>query len=300
MNNITLPSWYSNYKNLIELSIDKYLDTYLALPMNQPLEDFKQVVKYSFRWGKKLRAILALEFYITLTWKQFQDIRFDDDIMKVCIAIEAIHAYSLCHDDLPCMDNDELRRWEPTVWKKYGEYNAVLVGDLLNSLCFEIISDIKDPISSQKISKLLSHWVGYYGMIWGQIEDLFYENSIWDLNAEILSWLHGKKTGKLIEASILSWVILSWEISNIDIYGDFGKKLGLAFQVKDDLLDVEWTPEETGKSVWGEEKWFVYLLWVDTTKKILHDMISECYSISQKLWSKKIDFIVEYVKNRKK
>jgi geranylgeranyl pyrophosphate synthase len=63
------------------------------------------------------------------------------------------------------MDNDELRRGEPTVWKKYGEYNAVLVGDLLNSLCFEIISDIKDPVKSQKISKLLSHGVGYYGMI---------------------------------------------------------------------------------------------------------------------------------------
>jgi geranylgeranyl diphosphate synthase type II len=300
MNNNNLPSWYKDYKTLIESSIDKYLDTYLALPVSPSLEGFKQVIKYSFRWGKKLRAILALEFYLSLSWRKFEEIRFDDDIMRVCIAIEATHAYSLLHDDLPCMDNDVLRRGELTVWKRYGEYNAVLVWDLLNSLCFEIISDIKDPIKSKKISKLLSHWVGFYGMIGWQVEDLFYEENIKDLDANTLSWLHAKKTGKLIEASILSWVILSGEISNIDIYWDFWKKLGLAFQVKDDLLDVEGTPEETGKSVWWEEKWFVYLLWVETTKKILRDMISECYKISQNLGSKKIDFIVEYVETRKK
>lgn len=300
MNNTPLPSWYTDYKNLIESSIDKYLDTYLALPMSNPLENFKQVIKYSFRWGKKLRAILALEFYVSLSGKDISTIRWDDDIMRVCIAIEAIHAYSLLHDDLPCMDNDVLRRGEATVWKKYGEYNAVLVWDLLNSLCFEIISDIKDPIKSKKISKLLSHAVGFYGMIGGQVEDLFYEENIWDLDVEILRWLHWKKTGKLIEASILSWVILSWETSNIDVYWDFGKKLGLAFQVKDDLLDVEWTPEETGKSVGWEEKWFVYLLWLEKTQNILHNMIWECNTIAKNLWSEKIDFIVKYVEKRKK
>jgi geranylgeranyl diphosphate synthase type II len=84
------------------------------------------------------------------------------------------------------------------------------------------------------------------------------------------------------------------------VYWDFWKKLGLAFQVKDDLLDVEWTPEETGKSVWGEQKGFVYLLWVEATRKILHDMISECNTIAQNLWSEKIDFIVKYVETRKK
>lgn len=300
MNNKNLPSWYCDYKALIESSIDKYIDTYLALPMSTPLEEFKQVIKYSFRWGKKLRAILALEFYLSLSGKDVKSIRFEDDIIKVCIAIEAIHAYSLLHDDLPCMDNDELRRWELTVWKKYWEYNAVLVGDLLNCLCFEIISEIKDPIKSKKISKLLSHGMGFYGMIGWQVEDLFYEENTKDLDVHILSELHAKKTGKLIEASILSGVILSGEISNIDIYWDFGKKLGLAFQVKDDLLDAEGTPEETGKSVWWEKKWFVYLLGLDTTKKILHDMISECYKISQNLGSNKIDFIVEYVETRKK
>ena len=300
MNKKETPNWYRDYKNLIESSIDKYLDTYLALPMSTPLEDLKEVIKYAFRWGKKLRAILAMEFYLILSGKKFEDIRSDDDIIRLCIAIEAVHAYSLVHDDLPCMDNDELRRGELTVWKKYGEYNAVLVGDLLNSLCFELISDIRDTDKSQKISKLLSHAVWFYGMIGGQVEDLYFEENIRDLDADTLRELHGKKTGKLIEASILSGVILSGETSNIDIYGDFWKKLWLAFQVKDDLLDVEGTPEETGKSVGGEQKGFVYLLWVDATKKILRDMIWECEQIAKNLWSEKIDFIVEYIENRKK
>lgn len=300
MNNKTTPDWYNNYKIFIEASIDKYLDTYLAIPMSTPLEEFKVMIKYAFSWGKKLRSILALEFYLQLSGDNFDDLRFDSDIVRLCIAIEAVHAYSLIHDDLPCMDNDELRRWELTVWKKYGQSNAVLVWDLLNSLCFEVISDIRDVHKSQKIQKLISHAVGYYGMLWGQVEDLYYENNIQKLTVSLLRDLHWKKTGKLIEASVLGGVILSGETANIDVFWDFWKKLGLAFQIKDDLLDVEWTAEETWKSVGWEEKWFVYLIWVDATRNILHESIEECKKIAKNLNSPKIDFIVGYVENRKK
>lgn len=89
------------------------------------------------------------------------------------------------------------------MWKKYGEYNAVLAGDLLNTLCFECISDIRDAEKSQKLQKLISHAVGFYGMVGGQIEDLYYEENMADLDVDILRELHGKKTGKLIEASVL-------------------------------------------------------------------------------------------------
>jgi len=157
MNPSETPNWYKQDKKLIEDAISSYLDTYLALPLTPPLEHFKEIVRYGFSGGKKLRAILALEFYLALTGKDISQIRKDSDILRVCIALEAVHAYSLVHDDLPCMDNDELRRGEPTLWKKYGEYNAVLAGDFLNSLCFEILSDIKDSTISQKLSKLISH-----------------------------------------------------------------------------------------------------------------------------------------------
>jgi len=300
MNIKQTPIWYGEYKDFIESAIDKYLDTYLALPMTPPLEAYKDALKYAFHGWKKLRAILALEFYLQLSWKNLSDIRFDDDIIRLCIAIESVHAYSLVHDDLPCMDNDELRRGEPTVWKKYWEYTAVLVWDTLNTLCFENISDMKHSERSQKISKLLAHAVWFYGMIGGQVEDIFYEKNIWDLDVDILRNLHAKKTGKLIEASILTGVILSWQTANIDVYWDFGKKLWLAFQIKDDILDVEGTAEETGKSVGWEKKGFVYLLWIDASKKILHDLINDCKKIAKSLGSSKIDFIIEYVENRKK
>jgi len=295
-----LPKWYNEYKNLIESGIETYTSRYLAIPMTKPLEEFKQVVSYSLKWGKKLRWILALEFYLSLSWKHISDIKLDDDIIKVCIALEAVHAFSLLHDDLPCMDNDELRRWEPTVWKKFWEHNWVLAGDMLNTFCFEVISDIRDAKMSQKISKLVSHSVWFYGMVWWQIEDIYFENHIAELDISLLRELHAKKTGKLIQASILSGAILSWETANIDVYWDFWKKLGLAFQIKDDLLDIEWTPEETGKSVWWEEKWFVYLIWIDASRVILSEIIAECNIIARKLWSEKIDFIVDYIQNRKK
>jgi len=295
-----LPVWYKDYKNLIELSISKYIDTYLAIGMSIPLDDFKDTIKYAFSWGKKLRSILALEFYLTLTGKDITEVKQDDDIIKLCIALESIHAYSLVHDDLPCMDNDELRRGEPTTWKKYWEHQAVLTWDMLNTLGFEILSDIKDPYVSRELIKLISHGIWFYGMIGGQVEDMYFEEHISELSEERLSKLHYKKTGKLIEASILGGIILSGERGNIDVFKDFGRKLGLAFQIKDDLLDVEWTAEEVGKSVWGEEKWFVYLCWAEKSKKRLHDLIVECQDIAKNLNSEKIDFLVEYVGKRKK
>lgn len=107
---MSLPNWYTDYKNFIETSIDTYLDTYLAIPNTKPLERFKEIIKYGNNGGKRLRAILALEFYLTLSGKTLEKITFKDDITKLCIAIELMHAFSLIHDDLPCMDNDELRR----------------------------------------------------------------------------------------------------------------------------------------------------------------------------------------------
>lgn len=167
------------------------------------------------------------------------------------------------------MDNDELRRGELTVWKKFTEYDAVLVGDMMNTLGFEIISDIKDAYKSQELSKLVSHAIGFYGMVGGQVEDMYYEEHSSELNIPLLSGLHYKKTGKLIEASILGGIILSGERSYLDICRDFGAKIGLAFQIKDDLLDVEGTAEEVGKSVGGEEKGFVYLCGVEESHKRL-------------------------------
>lgn len=295
-----LPNWYSEYKNHIEHSLDEYLKNYFKDNTSEVLRSFEEIIIYWTRWGKKIRSILALEFYLAFTGKTLEDISIDDDIMRYCISLEIVHAFSLIHDDLPCMDDDTLRRWELTVWKKYWEANAVLAGDLLNTLAFEILSELSDAKASQKLSKLLSHAIWFYGMVWWQVEDIYFEHNESKLTKELLEKLHNKKTWALIEASVLGWIILANKQSEVKNYSDFWKKLGLAFQIKDDLLDEEGTAEEVGKSVWGETKWFVHFVWLEKAKSDLHSLISDCLNLIKNLDSEKLDFIVHYVGERKK
>lgn len=296
-----LPIWYNEYKKIIEESILEYLMNYFKNNISNPwLNIYKEWVFYATKWWKRIRSILALEFYLVSSWKQLNDINFNDDILKYCIALEFIHSFSLIHDDLPCIDNDDYRRWELTVWKKYWESTWVLIWDLLNTLSFEIISDIENSVLCQKLIKLLSHSIWFYWMIWWQVDDLYFEKNFNELNIKSLKSLHNKKTWALIRSSILWWIILSQNISKLKIFDQFWKKLWLAFQIKDDLLDYEWTFEETGKSVWWEEKWFVYFLWIEKTKQELNKLLDSCLLEIKGLKSEKIEFLVKYIWDRKK
>jgi len=300
-----LPKWYNEYKEKIENSINKYLIDYFSLEKNKLLDKIKEATIYSCKWWKRIRSILALEFYLIISNKKISDITNKDSIIKFCIVIELLHSYSLVHDDLPSMDNDSLRRWELTVWKKYWEGNAVLVWDLLNSLSFELLSDIWNIA----LIKLFWNAVWIKWMLWWQVLDLYYENKPQKLSLENLIETHNKKTWALIEISIIWWILI-WNLelpqknkkkkSDIVKYVDFWKKIGLAFQVKDDLLDVEWTVKETGKSVWWEDKGFVYFIWVDKTRDYLNNLLKECSDIISDLKSDKLNFLVDYIWNRKK
>jgi len=293
-----LPNWYKEYKNLIDNSVENYLIEYFKSEKNPWLDIIKEASLYACKGWKRVRSILALEFFLIFSWKNFKDIKKNDYIILFCIALELLHAYSLVHDDLPSMDNDEYRRWELTCWKKYSETNAILVGDLLNSLAFEVLSEIWNT----KLIKLFWEAVSIKWMLGGQVLDIFYEKNPQKLTLENLIETHNKKTWALIKISIIWWIILS-NNKNIDLkkFNDFWEKIGLAFQVKDDLLDVEWSLEETWKSVWdSEEKWFVYFLWLEKTHKYLKDLILDCKKIIWELNSKKLDFLVDYIGNRKK
>ena len=300
-----LPTWYLEYKNLIEKSLDEYLNDYFSTEENTDLTEIKDASIYATKWWKRIRSILALEFYLSFTGKNLSEIKNTSHIIKYCVAIELLHAYSLVHDDLPCMDNDEYRRWELTTWKKFSDATAVLTWDLLNSLSLELISEIWDS----RLVKLFWNSVWFNWMIWWQVLDLFYEQNPDKLTLDKLIETHNKKTGKLIEISILGWInvaenennlVLNLESENIKKFLDFWKKLWLAFQVKDDLLDVEWTFKETGKSVWDDEqKWFVYFLWLEKTHNYLDNLINDSKKIIKDLNSEKLNFLVEYVWNRK-
>jgi len=300
-----LPIWYKKYKNIIEENIEIYLDKYFEKNKenSDALKNFEEVIRYSVKWGKKMRAILALEFYLILSHKKIEDLDKNSDILKVCLALEFVHTYSLLQDDMPCMDNDSLRRWQATVWSKFWEYNALLASDVLNTISYEILSEIKDKEIALKMTQILSKSTGFYWMIWWQIEDLYFEENSSELNQEKLIQLHRKKTWKLIKASVKMWIIMSWNTKYLKPFSVFWEKLGLAFQIKDDILDVEWTAEETGKSVWewdNEKKWFIFFKWLKKAKQKLKDLIKSCLEISKTLKSEKLEFITEYVGNRKK
>ncbi len=296
-----LPTWYEEYKMFIEKSIDITLDKYITKNnSNSWLEYFRDAIIYATRGWKKLRAILALEMYLSFSKKQLSEIDFNDDIVQLLVAIECMHAYSLVHDDLPCMDNDEYRRGQLTTWKKYWEYQAVLTGDLLNTFCFELLSDIKNKNHAISVLKIISQSTGFSGMIWWQISDMYFEENSENLTYSDLLEIHNKKTGALIKASILSGIVLANHEDEQDEFASFWEKLWLAFQIKDDLLDVEWSFEETWKSVWWEEKWFVYFLWLEKTKLELHNLIVYCDNKAKELQSEKLEFIVQYIEKRTK
>ena len=297
-----LPIWYNDYKNLIEKSIINYLDNYFKDKfLSKPLNDFKESIYYATKWWKKIRAIFALEFYLIITWKKLEEIKIDDDILKLCIALEFVHAYSLVHDDLPAMDNDDYRRWELTTWKKFWEANWILAWDMLNSLWFEVLSEIQNKEIWIKLIKLLSNSIWFFWMLWWQVEDIYFENNFSELNLEKLSSLHAKKTWALIKTSILWWIVLAWKNDLINIFEKYAENIGLAFQIKDDILDVEWTLEETWKSVGWENKWFVYFHWLEKSKNILNDLTSESLEILKNLEkNEKLVFLTEYIRSRNK
>ena len=291
-----LPNWYNEYKILIEESINSYLEEYFDTEKNKGLDIIKEATLYSVQWWKRIRSILALEFYQIFSWVEFKDIKENDNIIKFCIALELLHAYSLIHDDLPSIDNDEYRRWNLTTWKKYWETNAILVWDLLNSLSFEILSEIWEL----NLIKFFWEAVWLKWMLWWQVLDIYYEKNNNKLDLDKLIEVHNKKTWKLIKVSILWWILL-WNLNKennsnkkeIEKYLEFWEKIWLAFQIKDDLLDVEWTLEETGKSVWWENKWFVYFIWEEKTRKYLNDLVNECLDIIKNLNSNKLEFIIK-------
>ena len=199
--------------------------------------------------GKRIRPILMLlSYYI-----------YKSDYKKIltpAIAIEMIHTYSLIHDDLPCMDNDDLRRGKPTNHKVFGEAIAVLAGDALLNEAMKILVDysLDEGISALKATKIIADAAGSDGMIGGQIVDIINEDKE-EISLKELDYMHLKKTGELIKASIMSGAILA-EASERDIkkLEDFGYKLGLAFQIKDDILDVIGSTEKLGKNVLSDKE----------------------------------------------
>ena len=173
-----------------------------------------------------------------------------DSVITMAAAVELMHTYSLIHDDLPCMDDDDLRRNQPSSHIKYGEANAVLAGDALQALAYEIICEDSYLDDSEKVCsiKILSKACGKNGMVYGQYLDIENENNK-DIDQNMLDEIHKLKTGKLIECSVMLGQIGSdFKKDSINLLESFSKYIGLAFQITDDILDITQSEEILGKN----------------------------------------------------
>ena len=170
-------------------------------------------------------------------------------LVNLSTSVELMHTYSLIHDDLPSMDNDDFRRGKKSSHNKFGEANAILAGDALQSLSYEIICDDKDLTSNEKIAaiKLLTSSCGKIGMVYGQFLDI--KNESQPIDEKLIENIHTLKTGKLIECSILLGQLGNSKKNEKNAFRAFGKKIGLAFQITDDILEATSDKETLGKDI---------------------------------------------------
>ena len=231
--------------------------------------------------------------------------------VKSAIALEMIHSYSLVHDDLPALDNDDYRRGKLTTHKVFGEAEGILIGDSLLTYAFYILSQKNLKfLSSEQIVNIISktsEYAGINGMIGGQMIDIESENKKIDL--ETLKYIHSHKTGKLIKLPIeIACIIANVEKDKREVLEEYADLIGIAFQVKDDILDVEGTFEDLGKPVGSDvdlhKATYPSILGMEESKKILNDTVEKAKEIIKNKFGeekgKNLISLADFIKNRNK
>lgn len=237
---MTLPDFFEADRALIEQALEQILPPEDARPSS-----IHRAMRYSvFVGGKRLRPVLCVE--ATRLFAGTEDI---SSAVRVGCALEFIHTYSLIHDDLPALDNDDLRRGKPTCHKMFGEAMAILAGDALLTLAFETLAEAPvEPARRVRIIAEIGAAAGTVnGMVGGQVADVEAERK--PVDAAGLEYIHRSKTAALIRASIVAGAIAGGaRDADVERLGRFGENIGWAFQVVDDILDVEESSESLGKT----------------------------------------------------
>ncbi|MCY7572477.1 polyprenyl synthetase family protein [Bacillus pumilus] len=263
-------------------TIEDYLFTYvqeLTIP-----EELKSSMLYSLKaGGKRLRPVLVLALLNAYG-------KNEEDGIPVGCAVEMIHTYSLIHDDLPCMDDDDLRRGKPTNHKVYGEATAVLAGDALLTESFRLItSQLSSGVSADKKLRIVDELVksaGALGMVGGQFDDMEAEQK--QVSLDELESIHARKTGKLLTFSVAAGAMLAGASDDdIEKLREFSYHIGIAFQIRDDILDLEGSEEKIGKRVGSdtanEKSTYPSLLTLSGAKEKLHEHITRAKEIVSNL-----------------
>ncbi len=260
------------YKTLIDNALEQYFPT-----LDKKTETIADAMRYSLMApGKRIRPMLVLEFCNICGGERSAALPF-------ACAVEMVHTYSLIHDDLPCMDDDDYRRGRPSNHVKYGEAVALLAGDALLTLAFDVMLS-KENIEKVGADKaacaagVLARAIGCSGMIGGQVIDILSQGKF--LSQKELDFMHGQKTGALIRAACEIGCIVAGAGTRMrDIAKCYAEKLGLAFQIADDVLDVTSSIEEMGKmsgsDVEKSKTTYVTLMGIENSKKEVKELINQ-------------------------
>jgi geranylgeranyl diphosphate synthase type II len=255
-------------------AVDAALDRLIPLETQHPVSIHKAMRHSVFAGGKRLRPVLCMEAGRMVAGSQ------PDGIEELGAALEMLHTYSLIHDDLPALDNDDLRRGRPTCHKVFGEALAILAGDALQTQAYEVMARLKCPAEARvRIVEEIARGTGTVdGMIGGQVVDLEAEHTKPD--AAMLEYIHGAKTAALITASLVGGVLYAGADDRAVAHlRAFGKSIGLAFQIVDDILDVTQTSEQLGKTAGkdraAEKATYPSLFGVEQSERKADELVSK-------------------------
>ena len=295
-----LREYLEEKKKIVEDSLIELLENYRG---KYP-EKLAEAMEYGvMNGGKRIRPILM---YMICDLFEKNNCKSYDKIKEIANALEFIHCYSLVHDDLPAMDNDDYRRGKLTVHKKYNEAIGVLVGDVLLTEAFGIIANSKSLGDKNKVEIIskLSEYAGFFGMVGGQFVDMESENK--KVEIDTLKYIHAHKTGKLLTAAIeLPMIALDIEGKKREKMVEYSKLLGIAFQIKDDILDIEGNFEEIGKKsndVQNEKTTYPSIFGLEKSKKLLQEYLEKAKKIIEDEFEGNQLFLelTDYFGNRKK
>lgn len=281
----------------IEL-VNKKLEEFM--PVLYPEDIFKSMKYTVLLPGKRLRPVMCLE-----SCRMFGG-NIEDAIPTAC-AIEMLHAQTLIHDDLPCMDNDDFRRGKPTNHKVFGDANAVLAGDALLTFAPQTILKNSKNLGCEKLIKIMEeyfHAAGAYGVIAGQVVDIESEKNYPENAQETLEYIHTHKTADLFKLALRAGAIIAdASDKEIEAITEFGQNMGVAFQIVDDILDETSTFEEMGKTL-GKDKeagklTYTNLYGIEKSREDLNKLINRCFEILEQnnLKSEIFEQILNKIKN---
>ena len=271
-NNIILDEYLETRKTLV----DQALELYLPVESTEPPVIFRSARYSVFAGGKRLRPILCIAAAEAVGGPI-------DTVMPTACALELIHTYSLIHDDLPAMDNDDYRRGKPTSHKVFGEALAILAGDALLTDAFRIVAGQTpaDSVPARKLLQVIQEVAlaaGWFGMVAGQVVDIESEGKAPD--EKTLHFIHTRKTGALITVSIRAGAILGGADDDaLDALTEYGRHVGLAFQIADDILNVEGDAKALGKSTGSDRSrgklTYPALVGVETSRRVAAELVEK-------------------------